>query len=131
MFPTKFVPIIAAAFLVCAGSGARAQTIAAQPVPASVSPAAAAGHAAFAGSAISDADLGQVAGREDTGAMIAAADQRNVVANNSVSGNSVTGDVVIDGNAFQNVQGLAVISANTGNNVAINSAMNVTINMGQ
>ena len=63
--------------------------------------------------------------------MIAAADQRNVVANNSVSGNSVTGDVVIDGNAFQNVQGLAVISANTGNNVAINSAMNVTINMGQ
>ena len=28
-----------------------------------------------------------------------------------------------------NLQGLAVISANSGNNVAINSAMNVTINL--
>ncbi|MGN6376012.1 MAG: hypothetical protein ACTHMG_10700 [Sphingomonas sp.] len=84
---------------------------------------------AFAAAALSDHDLGRTAGREDTATMIANANQRNTVANNSVSGNSVTGDVQIDGNSFQNLQGLAVISANTGNNVAINSAMNVTINL--
>jgi hypothetical protein len=41
----------------------------------------------------------------------------------------MTGAVSLDGNAFQNLQGMAVISANSGNNVAMNSAMNVTINM--
>jgi hypothetical protein len=85
---------------------------------------------AFAGAAIaSDGELGKVVGREDTGTSIAQATQRNTVSNNSVVGTSVTGNVVIDGNAFQNLQGLAVISANSGNNVAINSAMNVTINL--
>ena len=80
--------------------------------------------------ALDEGDLGSVAGRADVGAQIAIADQRNVVSNNSVTGNSTTGGVTIDGNAFQNLQGLAVISANSGNNVAINSAMNVTINLG-
>lgn len=79
---------------------------------------------------LGDGDLGSVAGKEDVGAQIASADQRNTVSNNSVTGNSTTGAVRIDGNAFQNLQGLAVINANSGNNVAINSAMNVTINLG-
>lgn len=83
-----------------------------------------------AAGALDEADLGRIAGREDRGAVIASATQRNTVANNSVTGNSVTGNIAIDGNAFQNLQGLAVINANSGNNVAINSAMNVTINMG-
>lgn len=85
--------------------------------------------AAFAAATLDDAGLGRVAGREDTGAQVATANQRNTVAGNSVTGNSVTGSVRIDGNAFQNLQGLAVINANSGNNVAINSAMNVTINL--
>jgi hypothetical protein len=86
--------------------------------------------AAFdAGTAVAQDELGAIAGREDVGALAARADQRNVVSNNSVTGNSVTGAVAIDGQAFQNLQGLAVISANSGNNVAMNAAMNVTINM--
>jgi hypothetical protein len=86
--------------------------------------------AAFgAASIIAETDLGKVTGREDTGAMIANATQRNTVSNNSVIGTSTTGTVRIDGNAFQNLQGLAVISANSGNNVAMNSAMNVTVNL--
>ncbi len=79
--------------------------------------------------AVDDQALGTITGRENLGQMIANANQRNTVANNSVTGNSVTGSVAIDGNAFQNLQGLAVINANSGNNVAINSAMNVTINL--
>jgi hypothetical protein len=87
--------------------------------------------AAFGNSAaLADTDLGTVTGREDRGTQIAAADQRNTVSNNSVTGNSVTGSVTIDGQAFSNLSGLAVISANSGNNVAINSAMNVVINLG-
>lgn len=78
---------------------------------------------------VDDQALGTIVGRENLGLQIASANQRNTVSNNSVTGNSVTGTVAIDGNAFQNLQGLAVINANSGNNVAINSAMNVTINL--
>ncbi|WP_375392004.1 hypothetical protein [uncultured Sphingomonas sp.] len=85
----------------------------------------------FAGAtAVAESDLDHVTGRENIGTQIASATQRNTVSNNSVVGTSVTGAVSIDGNAFQNLQGLAVINANSGNNVAINSAMNVTINLG-
>ncbi|HWW65293.1 MAG TPA: hypothetical protein VNZ43_11075 [Sphingomonadaceae bacterium] len=84
---------------------------------------------AFGGAVPVDEDvLRGVAGRADVGSM-AFADQMNEVSNNSVSGNSVTGAVQIDGNAFQNLNGLAVINANSGNNVAINAAMNVTISL--
>ena len=85
---------------------------------------------AFDAPALDDAGLRRTTGREDLGSMAAIATQRNTVANNSVTGTSTTGDIRIDGDAFQNLQGLAVISANSGNNVAINSAMNVTISMG-
>ena len=47
----------------------------------------------------------------------------------TVTGTSTTGNVQIVGNAFQNLQGLAVINANSGNNVAINAALNVTVNL--
>lgn len=104
----------------CLAPAAAAQTA---PAPAPASPEA------FA-TAVTEADLGQVTGRENTATLAAIATQRNTVSGNSVSGNSVTGGVQIDGNAFQNLSGLAVISANSGNNVAINSAMNVTINLG-
>lgn len=90
--------------------------------PAAADPFASAG-------VLDEAALGRIAGREDTALLVARATQQNTVANNSVSGTSVTGNIQIDGNAFQNIQGLAVINANSGNNVAINSAMNVTINM--
>ncbi len=84
---------------------------------------------AFADTApMNDDTLQAVAGREDVG-QVAFADQTNNVSNNSVTGNSVTGAVQIGDNAFQNISGLAVISVNSGNNVAINSAMNVTISL--
>ena len=102
----------------------------AQQAPAKSAEQASVADGAFGSSAvIAEADLGGVTGREDTGAMVASATQRNTVSNNSVVGTSTTGNVRIDGNAFQNLQGLAVISANSGNNVAMNSAMNVTVNL--
>lgn len=132
-----FWGILASAPLaVCLASVASAQQATAPTEPTAVAaptetatPAASAnafGNAA----AIDESDLGKVTGRENTATLAAIATQRNTVSGNSVSGNSVTGGVQIDGNAFQNLQGLAVISANSGNNVAINSAMNVTINLG-
>lgn len=127
MVQVKHIAAIVATAVVLQAGAAHAQSIAvAQP-----SEQAAPVHAqdAFANAAVTDDVLGKVAGREDTAKLIANANQQNTVANNSVTGNSVTGDVAIDGNAFQNLQGLAVISANSGNNVAINSAMNVTINL--
>jgi hypothetical protein len=118
----RFVSIAAAGLAIGCIQPAAAQS--ADPVQAQAEPAAF-GDAAT----LDEGALRTIAGREDTGAMIATANQRNTVSNNSVSGTSTTGNVQIDGNAFQNLQGLAVISANSGNNVAINSAMNVTISM--
>ena len=109
----------------CIGTLAAAQETTAEVVPGDVT----AGDAFAGAPAVADGALAQVAGREDRGTQIAIANQRNTVTGNSVVGRSVTGNVAIDGNAFQNLQGLAVISANSGNNVAINSAMNVTINL--
>lgn len=89
---------------------------------------------AFAQSAFSDdtrmedSALNRVAGREDVG-QANFASLTNEVKNNSVIGNSTTGNVQIDGNAFQNLSGLSVVSANSGNNVAINSALNVNISL--
>lgn len=92
-------------------------------------PLEAGAQSAFGEEARMDDDaLGRMAGREDVG-QIAIANQKNDVRNNSVNGNSVTGAVLIDGNAFQNLSGFSVVSANSGNNVAINSALNVTISL--
>lgn len=121
--------IALAAAIAITGTASAAVAQQAPVRPLASSPASSVADAAFATSAIAETDLGGVTGREDTGAMIASATQRNTVSNNSVIGTSTTGNVRIDGNAFQNLQGLAVISANSGNNVAMNSAMNVTVNL--
>ena len=98
---------------------------AAEPAPtASAEPAA----LPFAAAKIADADLQAVAGREDT-TQIARNDQVAGVSQNSVGDNAVTGEVRIDGSAFQNMSGLSILNANTGNNVAINAAMNVNISI--
>lgn len=76
--------------------------------------------------AVSDSELQASAGRADL-AQMAQAVNTATVANNAVIGNSATGAIAIDGNALQNLTGLAVINANTGNNVAINATMNVNI----
>lgn len=76
----------------------------------------------------SDRELGAAAGRADLNQISQAWNNANV-ANNAVVGNSQTGKIVFDDNAMQSMSGLAIISANTGNNVAINSSMNVNISI--
>ena len=119
---------IAAALVACSAAIGQAQAQTAVQ-PAATTTGEGAANAFGAATAVDAASLEQVTGREDTGAMIASATQRNTVSNNSVTGTSTTGTITIDGNAFQNLQGLAVISANSGNNVAMNAAMNVTVNL--
>lgn len=82
----------------------------------------------FAAPTLEEAALRAVAGREDT-TQIARNDQIAGVSQNSVGDNAVTGEVRIDGNAFQNMSGLSILNVNTGNNVAINAAMNVNISI--
>lgn len=82
--------------------------------------------APFDADTLDEAALGAIAGRADT-RQSALAEQNAGVAHNSVGDNVRTGDARIDGQAFQNMSGLSVLSVNTGNNVAINAAMNVTI----
>lgn len=84
--------------------------------------------APFAAPAIADDTLSQVAGREDT-RQTALANLNAGVSNNSVGSNSTTGDAKISDQAFQNLSGLSILNVNTGNNVAINAAMNVTISI--
>ena len=82
----------------------------------------------FAAPALAEDALGAVAGREDTN-QTALANLNAGVSNNSVGANSSTGDATISDNAFQNLSGLSILNVNTGNNVAINAAMNVTISI--
>lgn len=78
--------------------------------------------------AVPEAALKATAGKADLG-QLAIADQTNTVAGNSVNGTSTTGAVGFAGNAFENMNGLAVINANSGNNVAINAALNVNVSI--
>lgn len=70
--------------------------------------------------------LNKATAREDL-SQVAISQQTSRVSNNTISGPSVTGPVSIDGNAFQNLQGLSIINANSGNNVSINAAMTVNL----
>lgn len=88
--------------------------------------APAAAQTAFAAPPVGDSQLGAIAGRADM-AVVAQSDQASTVSQNSVGDGSVTGNVKIDGNAFQNMQGLSVLNVNTGNNVSMNTSMNVVI----
>ena len=82
----------------------------------------------FGATAVSETTLQTVAGREDTN-QISQAELAAGVSNNSVGDNVSTGNAQIDGNAFQNMSGLSILNVNTGNNVAINAAMNVNISI--
>lgn len=57
----------------------------------------------------------------------ATANQAAGVSQNSVVGNSATGGITLDGQSFQNMSGMTIVNANSGNNVAINSSLNVNI----
>ncbi len=80
----------------------------------------------FSAPALGEAELRGQAGRADV-----SQDARNSqvagVSGSSVNGTSRTGAVTIDGNAFQNMSGLTVVNANSGNNVAMNGAMTVNV----
>lgn len=78
--------------------------------------------------AVDESDLRNVAGREDVN-QLSYANQVAGVSRNSVGNNSTTGDARISDNAFQNMSGLSILNINTGNNVAINAAMNVNISI--
>lgn len=82
----------------------------------------------FSAKAVSETQLRVIAGREDT-VQVSNADQQAAVTRNSVGDNVSTGAAQIDGNAFQNMSGLSILNVNTGNNVAINAAMNVNISI--
>lgn len=71
-------------------------------------------------------ELDKIAGTANVDMEIRALNSSNV-SNNSISGNSETGTIAFDSQSFQALSGLSVISANTGNNVAINSSLNVNV----
>lgn len=71
-------------------------------------------------------DLAAITGRADT-AMAVRAENSSTVAHNSVTGQSQTGAINFDGQSFQGLAGLSLLSANTGNNVSINSSLNVNV----
>ena len=83
---------------------------------------------AFGANALDDTKLGSITGREDT-RQAATANQVAGVSQNTVGNNVQTGDAKISDNAFQNMSGLSILNVNTGNNVAINAALNVTISL--
>lgn len=100
----------------------------AAPALAQEAPAQPAATTPFTAPALAEDALGAVAGREDTH-QSAIANLNAGVSNNSVGSNSTTGDAKISDQAFQNLSGLSILNVNTGNNVAINAALNVTISI--
>lgn len=72
--------------------------------------------------------LARITGKADT-AMTIRAQNSATVSNNSVTGESQTGTISFDAQAFSNLNGLSLLSANTGNNVAINSSLNVNVSI--
>jgi hypothetical protein len=77
---------------------------------------------------VADDVLSSIAGKADVSQSVVANNTSNV-SNNSVNGQSTTGTLTFADGAFRDLRGLAVISANTGNNVAINSSLNVTVSL--
>lgn len=51
----------------------------------------------------------------------------STVEGNTINGNFTTGTINLGGGALDNFNGLALFNLNTGNNVAINSAMTVNV----
>jgi hypothetical protein len=79
-----------------------------------------------AAQSVSSDRLASIAGEADIAGVITANNSSNV-SGNAVIGHSVTGTISFDNSAFQNLNGLSVLSANTGNNVAINASLNVNV----
>lgn len=79
---------------------------------------------------VDNAQLSTVTGQSDLSQVIRA-QNTGVVSGNSVNGPSETGTISFDSNSFQGLNGLSVLSANTGNNVAINSSLNVNVAINQ
>lgn len=77
---------------------------------------------------VSETQLRKIAGREDT-SQASYAVQTAGVSSNSVGDHVTTGTAEISGQAFQNMSGLSILNVNTGNNVAINAAMNVNVSI--
>lgn len=83
--------------------------------------------AAFGAEARLDTEaLDRETAREDVN-QAAIAEQSTRVSNNSVNGTSATGQITLDGSAFQGISGLTIVNNNSGNNVAINAALNVNV----
>ncbi|VXD00418.1 hypothetical protein [Sphingomonas sp. 8AM] len=75
---------------------------------------------------VDNAQLGAVTGQSDLSQVIRA-QNTGTVSGNSVNGHSETGTISFDPSSFQNLNGLSLLSANTGNNVSINSSLNVNV----
>jgi hypothetical protein len=80
----------------------------------------------FEAKPVDDGQLRTIAGKTDL-AQIANAQNSGTVAGNTINGDSQTGTIRFDASSFQGMNGLSILSANTGNNVAINSAMSVNV----
>jgi len=96
------------------------------PAPASASAPAPAENPFGAAAAIGNDTLGTVTGQADL-AQVVEARNTGTVTGNTVSGQSQTGTITFDGSSFRDLNGLSLLSANTGNNVAINSSLNVNV----
>lgn len=84
----------------------------------------------FTGATVVDeAKLADVTGMADVKVVEQSANVRNTstLSGNIINGDPTTGTISIDGGSFSGFNGLALVSANTGNNVSINSAMNVNV----
>lgn len=76
---------------------------------------------------LNEEELSQVTGLQESGAMLALSRNHAVVSDNEVGDNTTTGDVSVSDNAFGNVSGFSMVNMNTGNNSAINAAMNINL----
>ncbi|RYF14187.1 MAG: hypothetical protein EOO77_14610 [Oxalobacteraceae bacterium] len=74
--------------------------------------------------------LSGVTGQADL-AQVVQAQNNSTVSGNSVSGHSQTGTINFDASSFRDLNGLSLLSANTGNNVSINSSLNVNVAINQ
>lgn len=81
-----------------------------------------------AASAVAGNDLAKITGKADT-SMTVRANNSSTVAGNAVIGQSQTGTINFDSGTFQNMAGMSLLSANTGNNVSINSSLNVNVSI--
>jgi len=86
--------------------------------------------APFASAAVvEETKLADITGMADVNVIEQAANVRNTstITGNIINGDPTTGTISFDGGSFGAFNGLALVSANTGNNVSINSAMNVNV----